>query len=350
LVRADSADWSGLGKEGDAWKDLAVSLLDEGTYANFNAAAARQEWLDRFRPKKSKFISVPPPAHAPPAGPTVGGEATAKPASEVCAEIDAIIQSGKIVAALSAATKALVKQESPSPEILSRIDYCVAGISPDEIGRTDVLSLLEEAANLGSVPATSRLGLALVKIEPDEAYTWLEKAASHGDVEAIPHLARLYEDGTPQHPANPAKAVGIMNQWREIQPDVHTDYLYAAMILRGKIGVPGTEALTLLEGCHERGHYRSTDLLAQCHATGIASPIDEKRASNLFAEAWNRSKAANQEYHTASNNLGVCFATGFGVPKDMEKAKHYFRQGALAKHGPSEENLSRLTQAANARL
>jgi|GEM_PF-5568906 len=350
LVRADSADWSGLGKEGDAWKELAIRLLDESTYASFNAAAARQEWLDGFRPKKSKFIAVPPPAHAPPAGPTVGGEAKAKPASEVCAEIDAIIESGKLTLALSTATKALVKQEGPSPEILSRIDYCVVGISADEILMTEVLSLLEEAANLGSVPATSRLGLALVKIEPDEAYTWLEKAASLGDVEAIPPLARLYEDGTPQHPANPTNAVAMMNQWREIQPDVNTDYLYAAMILRGKIGIPGTEALALLESCHERGHYRSTDLLAQCHATGIASPIDEKRASNLFAEAWNRSKAANQEYHTASNNLGVCFATGFGVSKDMEKAKHYFRQGALAKHPPSEENLSRLTQASNARL
>ncbi len=350
LVQADSADWSGLGKDAEAWKELAIRLLDENSYTGFNAAAARQEWLDRFRPKKAKVVSVPLPAHAPPAGPAVGGEARAKPAGEVCAEIDAIIQEGKIVPALSTAIKALVKQASPSPDILSRIDYCVAQLPAEDVGKSEILSLLEEAANLSSIPASSRLGLALVAIDPDEAFTWLEKAAAAGDLESLPALARLYEEGTPHHPANPARAVATMNQWREQQPDVVTDYLYAAMILRGKIGVPATEAIALLESCHDRGHYRSTDLLAQCHATGIASPIDEKRAYSLFAEAWNRSKAANQHYHTASNNLGVCFASGFGVGKDMETAKHYFRQGALAKHGPSEENLSRLAQAANAQL
>ena len=122
------------------------------------------------------------------------------------------------------------------------------------------------------------------------------------------------------------------------------------MILRGKVGVPPIEAIKLLESCHDRGHYRATDLLAQCHATGIASNIDEKRAYALFVEAWNRSKAANQHYYTASNNLGVCFASGFGVGKDMETAKHYFRQGAIAKHAPSEDNLNRLNQAESNRL
>ncbi len=345
LVRADSADWSSLGKEGTAWKQLAIRLLDESTYSSFNPGSVRQEWLDPVRPKKSKFVSIPLPAPATPAGPVVGGEAKAKPLDEICAEIDATIAGAKIIPALSMATKALAKQTEPSPEILSRIDYCVAQIPASDLSNSDVLILLEEAANLGSLPAICRLGLALVKIDPDEAINWLENAAARGDTEVLSTLARLYEEGTPQHPASPAKATATMNQWRETQPDVRIDYLYAAMILRGRVGIPPIEALKLLESCHDRGHYRATDLLAQCHATGIASTIDEKRAYALFVEAWNRSKAANQHYYTASNNLGVCFASGFGVGKDMETAKHYFRQGAIAKHTPSEENLNRLNQA-----
>lgn len=350
LVRADSADWSALGREAAAWKQLAIRLLDEGSYSSFNPAAARQDWLDPVRPKKSKLVTVPLPAPAPPAGPLVGGEAKAKPPGEICAEIDAELTAGKITTALSLATKALAKQPEASPEILSRIDYCVAQIPEADLAHSETLILLEEAANLGSLPAISRLGLALVKIDPDEALTWLESAASRGDADVLPILARLYEDGTSRHSSNPAKAAATMNQWREARPDVRTDYLYAAMILRGKIGVPAGEAIRLLENCHDRGHYRSSDLLAQCLATGIAGTIDEKKAYALFVEAWNRSKAANEHYHTASNNLGVCFASGFGVGKDLETAKHYFRQGAIAKHAPSEENLNRLTQAGSAGL
>lgn len=345
LVRADSADWSALGKEGAAWKALAIRLLDEGSYASFNPAAARQDWLDPVRPKKAKLVTIPLPAPAAPAGPLVGGEAKAKPPGEICEEIDAELQSGKLIPALALATRALAKQPEPSPEILSRIDYCAANLPESDLANSETLILLEEAANLGSLPAISRLGLALVKIDPDEALTWLENASGRGDTDVLPVLARLYEDGAPRHPANPSKASATMKQWREARPDLRGDYLYAAMILRGKIGVPATEALRLLEGCHERGDYRSTDLLAQCLATGIAGTIDEKKAYALFVEAWNRSKAVNEHYHTASNNLGVCFASGFGVGKDMETAKHYFRQGAIAKHAPSEENLNRLNQA-----
>lgn len=345
LVQADSADWSALGREAAAWKNLTIRLLDEGSYGSFNPAAARQEWLDPVRPKKSKFVPIPTPAPASPSGPTVGGEAKAKPPGEICTEIDAAISENKIPHALTLATRALSQQTDPSPEILSRIDFCASQLSEADLANSEVLILLEEAANLGSLPAISRLGLSLLKIDPDEAFSWLEAAASRGDTDVLPPLARLYEDGTPHHPADPEKAVTTMNQWREARPDVAADYLFAAMILRGKTRLSTADAVRLLESCHDRGHYRATDLLAQCYATGIASTIDEKKAYALFVEAWNRSKAVNQHYHTASNNLGVCFASGFGVSKDFETAKHYFRQGALAKHLPSEENLTRLTRA-----
>lgn len=345
LVRADAADWSTFGKEAQAWRQLCVRLLEEGSYTSFNALAAREEWLAPVRPRKTQLISIPAPAPANPSGPAVGGQAKPKAIDEICLEVDGAIAEGKIEVALSTATKALASRSEAAPELLSRIDYCAAQLPNGEPLSSELLILLEEAANLGSLPAITRLGTELLTVDPDEAYGWLESAVSRGDLAAIPHLARLYETGTPNHPPSPEKAVATMNKWREEHPDIGTDYLFAAMILRGKIGLPGSDAIRLLQSCHEQGHYQSTDLLAQCLATGISSAIDEKKAYTFFVEAWNRSKAASKPYFTASNNLGVCFASGFGVGKDMETAKHYFRQGALAKHAPSEENLNRLLQA-----
>lgn len=350
LVRADSADWTALGKEGQAWKQLCIRLLEEGSYTNFNAFAAREEWLAPVKPKKAHLPAIPPPAPPNPSGPVVGGQAQSKPINEICLEVDEAIAAGKISEALSTATKAMTGQPEISPDLLSRIDYCVSQLDASVPLTSEMLILLEEAANFGSLEAISRLGSELFGIEPDEALEWLEKAVARGDIGSMPYLARLYESGTPGHPAAPDKAATVMRQWREAHPDVTTDYLFAAMILRGNIGLSPQEAVSVLQSCHDRGHYQSTDLLAQCLATGVSSAIEEKKSYALFVEAWNRSKAAGKPYFTASNNLGVCFASGFGVGKDLETAKHYFRQGALAKHGPSEENLSRLGQAESAGL
>ncbi|MDB6079291.1 MAG: Protein kinase domain [Akkermansiaceae bacterium] len=345
LVRADGADWSALGKEGAVWKELAVKLLDEASYRDFNAVAARQAWLDPVRPKKARVIPIPLPLPAAPAGPTLGGDARAKPPQEIAADIDALIQAGDLLGGLRAAAKALTGMTSPDPDLFGRLDYCSAHLPQEALTHSDTLLVLEEAANLGSAPAASRLGQALLSKDADEAFSWLKMAVDRGATEALPALCKLLESGTPSHPPEPAQALACMEKLREIQPGEETDYLLAAMILRGKIGRAANEAVRLLDSLHERGHYKSSDLLAQCHATGTGTEISEKKAYNLFVEAWGRSKTSNEHYYTASNNLGVCFALGFGISKDTESAKHYFRQGALNKHKPSEDNLERLKQA-----
>ncbi len=347
MVRADGADWSALGREGEKWKQLAVRLLDESSYENFNPLSARQDWLEPIRPKKARIIPIPLPVPASPAGPMLGGDAQAKPPQQICADIDERIQAGDLVAALGIGLKAFSGQAETDSDILSRVDYCAANLPADALADSANLLMLEEAANHGSAPAASRLGHALVKINPDEALSWLTLTVERGLHDALPALARLLEEGTSAKPADPARALACMEAFREAQPGEESDYLLSAMILRGKTGRPAEEAVRLLESLHERGHYRSTDLLAQCHATGTGTGIDEKKSYSLFAEAWNRSKSVNQHYYTASNNLGVCFATGFGVSRDLESAKHYFRQGAINKHRPSEENLDRLQRAAH---
>lgn len=346
LGRAEGHDWAALGREGAAWKEIACRLLDEATYGGFNPAAERQAWLEPVRPKRARVLTVPLPVPAPPAGPVLGGDARARPPEQACSEIDELIRAGDFFKALAMGTKALGGKDSGNADILERIDYCAANLPAEAIAGSDALLLLEEAARLGSANAACRLGLALLKVDADEALGWLQAAVDHGVADALPSLALLLESGTPSHPADPVKALECMNRLRADHPSDDHDYLFAAMILRGNIQVAPAEAVALLTGCHQRGHFKSTDLLGQCHASGLGTEINEKRAYGLFVEAWNLSKASNRHYHTASNNLGVCFAAGFGVAKDFESAKHYFRQGALNKHRPSEQNLERLKDAA----
>lgn len=342
LVRADSQDWSELGRSAAAWKELTIRLLDDASYASFNPATARQSWLDPVRPKQARVITVPLPVPVPPAGPSLGGDAQSHPPEQICAEIDELIKSGDLLKALELGVRALGIRSADGDVVLNRLDYCAANLAAADLADSDSLMLLEETAKLGSANAAYRLGIALFDVDADEARIWLETAVERSIPDALPWLARLHENGTPSHPADPAKAIECMNSIRSSHPSADNDYLYAAMILRGKINVSPTDAVEILTSCHSRGHFRSTDLLGQCYASGLGVEINEKRAYELFAESWNISKSTNSHYYTASNNLGVCFASGFGISKDLESAKHYFKQGSINRHRPSEDNLARL--------
>jgi len=344
-ARAEQADWSGLGKDAEAWKRLAINLLDKKSYLDFNATAARQSWLDPVRPKKARVVAIPLPVPAPPAGPTLGGDARAKPPEEIDADIKALIKSGDLIGGLRMAVKALTGMNPPDPVLASHLDYCSYYLPAEALTNSDNLTVLENAAELGSGSAASRLGHALLTVDEDEAFSWLKVAIERGASECIPAFCRLLESGTPSHPAEPAVALKYMERLLELKPDEESEYLFAAMILRGKIGRSATEAVRMLTGLEKLGHFKSSDLLAQCYATGTGTEIDAERAYRLFREAWKLSRNSKQNYYTASNNLGICCALGFGTSKNLSDAKLYFNQGALNDHEPSKENLRRLQQA-----
>lgn len=340
LVRADSLDWSALGRYAQAWKELTIKLLDEVSYTSFNPVIAWKEWLDPVSPKKAGVLSVPLPLPAPPAGPALGGGT--RSLEQVCKEIDELIRSEKLLEAIELGLRSLGLGAADEDAVLSRIDCCAATLSAGDLTGSGALKLLEKAAKLGSANAAYRLGVALLVVAPDKARTWLEFSVERNIPDALLCLARLHENGTSLRPADPAMAVECMSRLLASHPSDEYYYLYAAMILRGKINVSESEAIAILVDCHSRGHFKSTDLLGQCYASGVGVEIDEKKACGLFEEAWNASEFANSHYFTASNNLGVCYATGFGTSKNIEKAKQYFEQGSIKKHRPSEENLARM--------
>jgi len=53
-------------------------------------------------------------------------------------------------------------------------------------------------------------------------------------------------------------------------------------------------------------------------------------------------KAAEQGYATAQNNLGICYENGQGVPKDNVKAVSWYTKAAEQGNENAQKNLKRL--------
>lgn len=174
-----------------------------------------------------------------------------------------------------------------------------------------------------------------------EACDWLELAVEGKEEKAFIPLAQIYERGIEGH-KNRAKALEVLRALVDMKSTPDYKHQLAAAYLRCGQEHQKQEALKILESCSKQGFYRSTDLWAQCLATGVGTSIKESEAYSLFALAWKQSKEAGEKYFSASNNLGVCLAIGFGTPKDSENAKIYFHQGAIANHDASKKNLEKL--------
>jgi len=350
-MRCPNASWKQLGAQENEWKALTKRLLDADSFPpGYDLAGAREQLLAPLLPAKTAYTLVAKPRAVTGDPPYRAAEPVAETKAEVDyqGEIDGLLEKGDHLGALRMVL-AVPADFQPREQVL-RWGEVIADESNDELGgNTEFLSGLEQLATQGCLRAGLRLGRTLAKNQPAEALSWLAAASDAGLTESYFYVAGIYEHGGDGVPQDCERAL----QFYQASLDHHkrddwdVAYRMAAMILREKeLHDRLPTAIQLLESCHANGHYRSTDLLAQCHAQGLGVETDEKKAFQLFVDSWNRSKKTNEHYYTASNNLGVCFAIGFGTRKDPAMARHYFRQGEVAGHEASKKNLQALAQSA----
>lgn len=350
-MRCPNASWKQLGGHEGEWKALTKRLLETDSFPlGYDLAGAREQLLAPLLPPKTAYalIAKPRPVEGDP--PYRAGEQVQETKVEVDyqGEIDRLLEQGDHLGALRMVLQ-VPADFQPREQVLAWGE-AIADQAGDELGgNTEFLSGLEQLATQGCQRAGLRLGRTLAKNQPAEALSWLAAASDAGLTESYFYIAGIYEHGGDGVPADCERAL----QFYQASLDHHkrddwdVAYRMAAVILREKaLSDRLPMAIQLLETCHANGHYRSTDLLAQCHAQGLGVETDEKKAFQLFVDSWNRSKKTNEHYYTASNNLGVCFAIGFGTRKDPAMARHYFRQGEVAGHEASKKNLHALAQSA----
>lgn len=351
-MRCPNASWKQLGDKEKEWKALVKRLLEPDSFPfGFDLAGARDKLLGPLLPSKTAYTVVAKPL-------PVDTEAPYRQAdeelTETRAEIDYQGEMERLLAAgdwMGALRMLLVIPADFGPrEHVTAWGNAIADGAGDDLGnQSEFLAGLETLANQGSRRAGLRLGKWLAKNQPAEALSWLGAASDAGLSESYGVIALIYEQGGEGVTPDPERALAFYQASLDHYQadDWDTTYRMGAMILREKaLADRLPEAIRLLEKCHANGHYRSTDLLAQCLAQGHGVESDEKKAFQLFADAWNRSKKCNENYYTASNNLGVCFAIGFGIRKDPAMARHYFKQGEIAGHEASKKNLQALLQSA----
>lgn len=353
-MRCPNASWKQLGDQEKEWKRLVKRLLEPESFPfGYDLAGAREQLLEPLRPPKTPYTLVAKPQPVVKAdSPYRRGdpELTETPEEgqvDYQGELERLLEAGDHLAALQMLL--MVPDEfKPREQIAAWADLIADGAA-DELGNhPDFLDGLVKLAERGCHRAALRLGKWLVKRQPAEALAWLGAASNAGLTESYLFIAGIYEHGGEGVPADPAEALRFFQAALDHHDSRDWDAAYrmAALILReSSLADRLPQAIQLLSLCHANGHYRSSDLLAQCHAQGLGIEADEKKAYNLFVEAWDRSKKCNEHYHTASNNLGVCFAIGFGVRKNRENAKHYFKQGAITGHEASKKNLQALLQS-----
>ena len=350
IVRCKNASWPHLGKHEQKWKSLVQLLLDANSLpSDWDSSQARIQNMSALLgagTSLTTFASAPNVSAEPPF--YVHGEDQHAVQEEVVYADKASEAWGEGNVLLAFHYLNDCSAEHKDKEVCLQLADGYAAQLPDEwVGNSELMLCIESLADAGSAQCMLLLGRFLTKTEPAEALQWLHKAANHGLVAAKPIMAGIYESGGNKVVSDPVKAAVLYHEYIH-EPgcrDSEMIYRLAALILREpplEIDLPS--AIRLLEEAHNAGHFKSTDLLAQCHAQGHGTEVNEKKAFQLFADAWSRSKKVGQEYYTASNNLGVCFAIGFGEKKDINKARHYFRQGEKAGHEASKKNFLSLAQ------
>ena len=351
-MRCPNASWKQLGGKEKEWKALVKRLLEPDSFAfGYDLAGAREQLLGSLLPAKAAFTVVARPLPVESEPPFRRPEA---PGAKTQSEVDYQGEMERLLAVpdYGEAMRLLLtvpEDFQPSERFIQWGDTIADAAGEELATHTDFLESLETMANRGCHRAGLRLGLWLAKNQPAEALAWLGAASEAGLTESYAVIAGIYEQGGEGVEVDPPRALAFYQASLDHHrgDDWDTTYRMAALILREKALAEHLPlAIQALERSHAGGNYRATDLLAQCLAQGVGAEADEKRAFQLFADAWNRSKKANENYYTASNNLGVCFAIGFGVRKDPAMARHYFKQGEIAGHETSKKNLQSLAQSA----
>ena len=354
-MRCLNASWQQLGDKEQEWKTLVKRLLEPESFPfGYNLAGAREQLLGPLRPPRTTYtvVAMPQPVVESERPCRRGDQELAEFSPETAAAVDYLGEMERMLGAGEhlAALQLLLEVPpgfKPQERVGEWADRIADGAADELANNSDFLTGLDTLVERGCHRAGLRLGKWLVKTQPAVALGYLGGASDAGITESYRFIAGLYEQGGEGVTPDPERSLAFYQASLDHHDSEDWDAAYrmAALILREKtLGAKLPQAIQLLERCHANGHYRSSDLLAQCHAQGLGVEADEKKAYQLFVDSWSRSKKNNENYFTASNNLGVCFAIGFGVRKDRKLAHHYFKQGEIAGHEASKKNLQALLQ------
>ena len=335
LARAETLSYASLGDRAADWKTLICNLLEESSFeSEFDTAALRDSLLAPLSTTREPEVAQP--AELPASPPNVGLVVVDDSSS---ARIRQHVAKGNHTAALKLALESA--QSSETKDLVTNLNSCCSRISSAALLQDDIFADFEEAAGLGSSVAALRLGQVLSDqpTHADEALLWLEKASELGQPSASVPLSKLYENGTPTHPADPELALSTLQKSPATE---ERDFAIATLILRGQTSRPMDEAVPFLESAADKGHVPSMDLLGQVLASGQGTPRDEQRAFTLFSQAWQMSESADAPDYTAAHNLAVCYAQGLGTPRDLSRSLDHLRRGAKNGHFACRETLKQL--------
>jgi hypothetical protein len=191
------------------------------------------------------------------------------------------------------------------------------------------------AANEGDLFAQTELGVMLQRgigsaVNLAQAREWYRRAAGEGYAPAIVLLASLYShgNGVPQDRNEALKLLKPAAE-RGYAP-AQTD-LAALYLLAPDAPAHDREAVRLLHKA--AGHDpKGAFALGWCYQQERGVKRDLAQASRWYT------KAANQRFAAAENNLGFLYNTGGGVPADHAAALKWYRRAA--EDGISDATLS----------
>lgn len=188
-------------------------------------------------------------------------------------------------------------------------------------------NLLIKAAEHEWVPAQKNLASfymrgSIGEVDYDKAIYWYKKAISHGDVNAMEALGRIYRHKSNN---NPEMAVTWLQQAAS-QGSMSAMYNLGSMYAIGD-GVEQSYdmAITWYRQAAAQGYFPAIERLGEMYEQGLGTDSNIKKAVELYT------KYAYRGINYARWRLGYLYETGLGVTMDYGEAVRWYQ--AAAKHG-----------------
>lgn len=230
--------------------------------------------------------------------------------------------------------------------------------------RGNALSMLRDSAEQDWVPAQVLLADQIRESDPDEAISWLRRAAGLNSSVAQLALGRLaYRGG--QYP----EALGWLKRASKDQAEALA--LMASIRMSESLSYhEGVETVSLLSRAYDGGFDPALLLLAQCYALGIGVDVSLRSARRYLLMAVDKKVPEAQQYlfnvpieiasvseseilqwthqqakagsAAAMNWLGMLWRRGESIEQDFAMARYWYEQAASEGFAPAMSNLGAL--------
>ena len=303
-------------------------------------ADAREEVAAMAR---NAALSPQPPT--PPAAPTIGRVARAKPRNRggPWLTVAALL----ILAVVAAAVWVLPKLPQLGVQFEKKPDYVQQLPAPGATARRDPATVDKIETLPLTRPGESERPAAAEKAEalPEPASQHVEvyrQAATAGNVKAQVALAQLYLRGD-----GVAKDLAEAARWYREAASKHNDanaqYALGVLLERG-IGVDKDpiEALLWFQRAAQQGHPAALTNTGVAYSKGEVVPRDYAKAFTYFQ------RAADAGVAQAQFNLGLLYENGLGVEKNPVQAYRWYSAAAAGGDPGAAQALERLTPTLSA--